>query len=301
MRRRLVRVGAGIGDSLCARSTRPPTFRPQQRAVHIAAAPANPTTTVSPDPSDSQESAPDARFETLGANSSLLSVYLSASQPLHTRRGTLVGFGGNPSDVVSTLAPLEPLRRAPLAIPWLYQRVTSSTPSTMLVAARAPHTAFAVLDLDGRADWRIVQRDALLAWTGHNLQVRPGLEPRFGLAHLGSTTLLGRGLVALVAAGQVYRVSLAAGETYIAHPSAVLAYAVGRSPEPQPFRFRSTTLRIQVPHLGRFLPNVKFFQDMRETQTFKYIASTLFTLRTWLRRTIWGDRVRFCPIHCIWS
>jgi hypothetical protein len=36
----------------------------------------------------------DARFEVLGAPYSLLSVSLSASQKLYTRRGTLVGVSG---------------------------------------------------------------------------------------------------------------------------------------------------------------------------------------------------------------
>lgn len=43
---------------------------------------------------------PDARFEVLGsAPYSLLSVTLSASQNLYTRRGTLVGLGGNAENV----------------------------------------------------------------------------------------------------------------------------------------------------------------------------------------------------------
>lgn len=43
---------------------------------------------------------PDARFEVIGsAPYSLLSVSLSASQNLYTRRGTLVGVGGNAENV----------------------------------------------------------------------------------------------------------------------------------------------------------------------------------------------------------
>ena len=37
----------------------------------------------------------DARFEVLGSPYSLLSVTLSASQKLYTRRGTLVAVAGN--------------------------------------------------------------------------------------------------------------------------------------------------------------------------------------------------------------
>lgn len=42
---------------------------------------------------------PDARFEVLGAPYSLLSVSLSASQKLYTRRGTLVGLSGKAENV----------------------------------------------------------------------------------------------------------------------------------------------------------------------------------------------------------
>lgn len=47
----------------------------------------------------STKSSVDARFEVLGAPYSLLSVSLSASQKLYTRRGTLVGVSGKAENV----------------------------------------------------------------------------------------------------------------------------------------------------------------------------------------------------------
>ena len=41
----------------------------------------------------------DARFDVVGAPYSLLSVSLSASQKLYTRRGTLVGLSGKADNV----------------------------------------------------------------------------------------------------------------------------------------------------------------------------------------------------------
>lgn len=41
----------------------------------------------------------DARFDVIGAPYSLLSVTLSASQNLYTRRGTLVGLSGKADNV----------------------------------------------------------------------------------------------------------------------------------------------------------------------------------------------------------
>lgn len=64
---------------------------------------------------------------------------------------------------------------------------------------------------------------------------------------------------------------------------------------PLPYRFKSTSLRFQVPSLTGLFPNTKFFEEMRKTQAFKTLAQFLFTLRTWTRRTIWGDRVRNGP------
>ena len=47
----------------------------------------------------------DARFEVLGSSFSLLSASISASQYLYTRKGTLVGFNGQPENVQHTPQP----------------------------------------------------------------------------------------------------------------------------------------------------------------------------------------------------
>ncbi|KAI9654605.1 MAG: Altered inheritance of mitochondria protein 24, mitochondrial [Alyxoria varia] len=65
---------------------------------------------------------------------------------------------------------------------------------------------------------------------------------------------------------------------------------------PQPFRFKSTAIPIQIPNLGEWLPDTKFFRTMRETQTFKASAQALFKLRTWMRTMLWGDRL-FLRFH----
>ena len=87
----------------------------------------------------------DAKFEVLGTPNSLLSVTLSASQNLYTRRGTLVGMSGKADNVrrssrgrfktnthvyqaISTLSLLSPLKRAALRIPFFYQKVCHSIP-----------------------------------------------------------------------------------------------------------------------------------------------------------------------------
>ncbi|KAG9773258.1 hypothetical protein KCU88_g5846, partial [Aureobasidium melanogenum] len=238
-------------------------------------------------------SSPDASFEVLGSPYSLLSVTLSPSQDLYTRRGTLVGFAGDPDGTVSTLRLLNPVRRALIGIPFLYQKITSTSSVNALIATRSPLTTFAILQLDGRTDWKLAQRKALLAWTGSTLSVKPTLSPKLSLAHWGSSDVTGRGLLALAGQGQVYSIELAEGETYLVHPSNILAYSISSpSPPPQPYRFKSTNVRFQIPlQLGNFFPSSKFVETLKTSSTYKIIANALLRIRTWSRRTIWGDRL----------
>ncbi|KAK4234726.1 mitochondrial biogenesis AIM24-domain-containing protein [Achaetomium macrosporum] len=285
-----------------------PTSRPgfvcwQCRAIQLSASP----TTDSRPAADAfgaypglQRNSADAQFEVLGSPYSILSVSLSASQRLYTRRGTLVSVAGKVENAQSTLSLLSPLRRAFLGIPFLYQRISSTTPITALIATKSPHTSFSVLHLDGTTDWIVAQRNALLAWTGHTLTPTPRIQQGLSLAHWGSTHLTGRGLAALAAPGQIYELTLGEGEEIVLHPSHVVAYSVTRDP-PLPFRFRSTKLSLQVPAVpawvsgaaGRLVPEgvTRFWKAMRDTETYKAVARLLFALRTAARRTIWGDRL----------
>ncbi|RHZ69400.1 Altered inheritance of mitochondria protein 24, mitochondrial [Aspergillus turcosus] len=274
----------------------------QTRCVQIRAAPSEQPGAVNgnklaivdtPNSAESAAFETDARFDVIGAPYSLLSVSLSASQNLYTRRGTLVGLSGKADNVVSTLSVLGPFRRAVVGIPFLYQKVSSASPVTALVSVRSPITSFAVVRLDGSVDWMIAQRRALLAWTGRSLTVRPTINTNLSLAHWGSSEVTGRGLLALVGTGQIYSVELKAGEQYIVHPSNVVAYTISSNP-PRPYRFKSTTLKFQVPGL-KSLPNLfqnsKFIRDMSDSNTWKSTMRILHKLRTWLRMTVWGDRL----------
>jgi hypothetical protein len=149
-----------------------------------------------------------------------------------------------------------------------------------------------VVYLNGTTDWMVTQRKGLLAWTGHTLSVSPTANRGMSLAHWGNSYLTGRGLVALAGPGQIYQVTLKPGEEYVAHPGNVLAYTVTPNP-PLPYRFKSSSLRFQIPNLGlsRLMPDIKFFRSMRETKTWRTVATFLFNLRTAARRTIWGDRL----------
>ncbi|KAI9818011.1 MAG: Altered inheritance of mitochondria protein 24, mitochondrial [Phylliscum demangeonii] len=241
---------------------------------------------------------PDARFEVLGAPDPMLSVSLLASQNLYTRRGTLVGVSGKPENALSTLSVLKPVRRALLGIPFLYQKISSTTPLTLLIGTRSASSSFAVLRLDGTVDWIIAQRKALLAWTGHSLGVRPLLNARMSLAHWGNSEVTGRGLVALVCRGQVYEVTLRAGEEFVVHPTNVAAYTVTSS-SPLPYRLRSNAIKLQIAttsNITSFLHGSKFIRALAGSDTWSFVKTIYFTLQTWSRRTIWGDRL-FLHFH----
>ena len=77
----------------------------------------------------------------------------------------------------------------------------------------------------------------------------------------------------------------------------VVAYTASVTP-PMPFRFKSSNFRLQVPDLGfgSFVQNSKFFNNMSKTTTWRAIATTWYTLKTWMRRSIWGDRVCFLVV-----
>ncbi|OAL62909.1 hypothetical protein A7C99_5293 [Trichophyton rubrum] len=250
----------------------------QRRQIHIQAIPSSQLNSVTSDnfhaASTTARSAisPDAKFEVVGSPYSLLSVSLSASQNLYTRRGTLVGLSGKAENI------LEPFRRAALGIPFLYQKISSTSPVSALISVKSPVTSLALLQLNGTVDWMLAQRNALLAWTGHSLTVKPRINSR--------------GLIALAGKGQIYSINLKEGEQYIAHPGNVIAYTMTHTP-PQPYRFKSTTLRFQVPNLGigKRLSNTNLVSNLSKSDTWMTLMKIFHTLRTWTRRTIWGDRL----------
>lgn len=178
-------------------------------------------------------------------------------------------------------------------MPFLYQRISSTTPITALIATKSPNTTFSILHLDGTTDWQIAQRNALLAWTGHSLSITPRIQRGLAPAHWGNHYLTGRGLAALAAPGQIYEVTLGEGEELVVHPSHVVAYSVDRN-APVPFRFRSSGIRFAVPSVPeRLVPTglAKFWKETKETGAFQFLARVLFSLRTTARRSIFGDRL----------
>ena len=195
---------------------------------------------------------------------------------------------------VSTLSLLEPFSRTLLRIPFLYQRIASTTPVTALISTKGPNTSMTVVHLDGTTDWMLAGR-SLLAWTGQTLSVRPTVNLKMNMAHWGNSEVTGRGLLALVGQGSVSEIDLKLGESYVVHPSNVIAYTINPHP-PLPYRFKSSSFRLQVPKITSWLPDTRFFNAMKESGTWRAISRMFFEIRTWARRTIWGDRL-FLQFH----
>jgi hypothetical protein len=42
---------------------------------------------------------------------------------------------------------------------------------------------------------------------------------------------------------------------------------------------------------GNFFPSSKFVQNIKKGKTYKFFANIAYRIRTWSRRTIWGDRL----------
>ena len=227
----------------------------------------------------------------IGTPYSLLSVTLSPSQSLYTRRGTLLALTGDPTNVTSHLRTLNPIRRALIGIPFLYQATTSTTPVSLLITPKSTNSTISVLQLDGTQDWKIAQRAALLAWTGSSLNITPSISQKLSLAHWGSSNITGRGLLALAAQGNTFSVELGAGESFVAHPSNILAYSLNQN-LPQPYRFRSRQARFQIPlGLGNWFPENRFVRAWKTGEVYKFFQGLSLRVKRWSRRTIWGDRL----------
>ncbi|THC98849.1 hypothetical protein EYZ11_001696 [Aspergillus tanneri] len=215
-----------------------------------------------------------------------------AEQPA-SGNGDHLPFAGSPSSAESTDARFDVIG-APYSLFFDIEYFGALSTSSRWNTFSVPEiTSFAVVHLNGSVDWMVAQRQALLAWTGRSLSVRPTVNRSLSLAHWGSSEVTGRGLLALVGTGQLYSIELKAGEQYIVHPSNVVAYTISSNP-PRPYRFKSTTLKFQVPglkSLPKFVQDSKFIRDMSDSNTWKTTMRILHKIRTWSRMTIWGDRL----------
>lgn len=240
-----------------------------------------------------------ASFDVIGSPFSLLNARIPSKAVLYTRRGSLIGINGDVRHIGSTLSLFSSgvqgsIARALVGAPFLYQKIQSSEAFTALIGTRATATSFAVLELDGRFDWNIVTKHALLAWCGVTAQTRTqGLGP--SLSRI-STTLTGRGSAVLAGNGQIYQIILQQGESYIINPANILVYAES-CPEPQRVKLPTVQLSLptRMPSLGKFLLKYEFFRVMSAQPAWAVAKRVWHAVGRSFRNLVWGDQllVRF--------
>ncbi|BFZ56410.1 Altered inheritance of mitochondria protein 24, mitochondrial [Savitreella phatthalungensis] len=239
-------------------------------------------------------------FSVTGSPFSLLNASVPRNAPLYTRRGSLVGINGSANAITSHLSVFSTgltstATRALTNTPFLYQKLTSSEPFTALIGTRSTATSFAVLELDGRVDWNVTSKRALLCWSG--LQPRTAQDGIDGGLLGTSTVLTGRGSAVVCGDGQVYELVLNGGESYVLHPSNVVAY-MASCPKPESIKLRlplGVQLRKPRLQIRDFLRRYEFFRVMGQTDTWGYIVSGWNAVKRLGRKLVWGDQlyVRF--------
>lgn len=111
------------------------------------------------------------------------------------------------------------------------------------------------------------------------------------VTHLASTDITGRGLVALEGKGNIFSVDLAKDESYVVHPSNVVAYSTPEATPPvQPFRFKSSRLSVpSVYPFASFFPSSAYITTLKTSKAYQAVAESLYRIRTFFRRTFFGD------------
>ena len=94
------------------------------------------------------------------------------AENVHSKRAEPCDSQLTLTQATSTLSILAPFRRAFLRIPFLYQRISSTTAFTALIAPKAANMSMTVVHLDGTTDWMIAGQ-SLVAWSGQTLMVSP--------------------------------------------------------------------------------------------------------------------------------
>lgn len=200
-----------------------------------------------------------AEIAALGNPPTVLNIHSPPSVPVYVRRGALLSIYGTSEAAIapvrSSLALISPFSRFFYGnFVSSYQRLVSTVPFSILVLSASrnfsvfgsPNKAFVNLSLDGSADWAILDKDAVHAYTGNSLAVSMYRTPatisrklaktlavssrtQTGLSrwnHLGFSLLSGRGQAGLVGNGSVYSITLKEEESVLVNRGNLLGVSV---------------------------------------------------------------------------
>lgn len=174
----------------------------------------------------------NTHFQVLGTPPSMASLTLPPSVPLYVRKGCLVSLYGS-SSLNSTsmshqwLQPWKKLAKYGSFSPALYHKLISATNFDALVSSnfkssvipswlgisKTPFRTLCLLNLDGRNDWFVFGKDAVMAFEGNTslriqdapLFLRRKNKPAFSSKY---QVISGRGNVLLSGSGSVYTIQL---------------------------------------------------------------------------------------------
>lgn len=198
----------------------------------------------------------ETTFEDIGTNSDLIKINVAPSQPLFCRKHSIVSLSGALENIKSKVKFLDPVRRFVYGgHNSRYEELTSTEPFLLLIGSSSTEGLFriggasqslALLELDGRTDYAILQKKALQVFTGPSLHVRTYLMPRFvsrqlglrfgvprstrnGLSswsNLGYTFVGGRGKIGVLGMGQICAFRIQEGEEALFEKSHILGISV---------------------------------------------------------------------------
>lgn len=235
------------------------------------------------------------QFQPIGTPPSLVSVSLPASSTLFARRGSIVSINGQLDTITSRLSSLSAFARTVQGMPFLYNRISATAPATLLVSTNTSYqSSLAIVSLDGRTDWTVAQRDALFAWAGAALHVQPNTSlfgsSRGGTTRWGNTYLTGRGDVALVGRGQIFKIDLTEDEDILVHPANLLAYTTAQgstNAHGQFVKLNHSAPLLQLPKLPfveRLLANNSLLKSYLDSDFHRAVQNTNKSIRkTWAK------------------
>ncbi|PRT54775.1 Altered inheritance of mitochondria protein 24, mitochondrial [Wickerhamiella sorbophila] len=240
-------------------------------------------------------------FNVVGQGS-IVQASVPASVPVWVRRGALAGVLGK--DAVSGVLSRFTVGNSFLGRlfgrqPMIVQRVVSTSPSTLLLAAPTNQT-LTVLEMDGSVDWAVVYPATLHAHAGESLNIIPrtavgGLVHAVPFSHISAR---GRGVLALASPSQLLRVTLEAGESMLVQRSHLAAFSIDGNAAGGKPRFVDVSFALAPdPDAHAVTPRRSFGNPTVD----KAVYTTLELTRqafSWLKRAVRrGAAGRFVEMH----
>ncbi|CAN6646809.1 hypothetical protein TRVA0_022S00430 [Trichomonascus vanleenenianus] len=216
---------------------------------------------------------------------SMIHASIPASSAIHTRRGTILGVN-SATGIQSTLSTDGGLTELARSIPVAYQRVTTTSPTTLLIGTQAADASYAIVPVSKEYNWIVTQRKALLGWTQ---PIHFGAAPESTLWSSSGAVQLeyksGPSQVALVGSGQVYQIELQDGETLQVNPRNLIAYTVVDSSESMlGFTFRRRKITQYA------LPKLALPYGIESTVVGKRIIPLIDATSKWLAKYLFRAR-----------